>query len=180
MVFIITRHHTMNLTVNQERNNFRSAFQPDGLRSFSHFPPSIYRRGLAASRIQRAWRRRNGRKFRKEMRLKMEQAALVIQKFSKRLLNEIYRKKNDAAATIQRNWRIKMYILMRLLCKAETNPFMMMRQTLYLFSSFHSHSPQDSNNGTSQKCVHNSEKVSRMANVSKLSDSCQIWNSIGL
>jgi hypothetical protein len=51
-----------------EKGYFKVSLLPDAVKSFSQFPPSVYRRSFAATRIQRVYRRYRGRKMREEMR----------------------------------------------------------------------------------------------------------------
>ncbi|KAI9363417.1 hypothetical protein DFJ73DRAFT_811117 [Zopfochytrium polystomum] len=93
----------------------RSTLPQDTLKTFSQFPPSIYRRSLACTRIQRAWRRYRGRIERAILREKQYRAATLIQRVARKKLRQIRAKKNEAAAIIQKNWRRKLFIWMALL-----------------------------------------------------------------
>ncbi|KAI8810375.1 hypothetical protein BJ742DRAFT_202319 [Cladochytrium replicatum] len=101
-----------------ERNTFRAAITSETLRSFSHFPPSTYRRSLACTKIQRAWRRYSAAKMRRKLRAKQYAAAILIQRVARKKLHRLRAAKNAAAALIQRNWRRKSFIWKALLrCK---------------------------------------------------------------
>jgi hypothetical protein len=88
----------------------RNAMYTDSLKSFSQFPPSVYRRSNAATRIQRAWRRYRGRIYRKQLRAQMNAAAMIIQRAAKQKLRRLRLAKNIAAYQIQRTWRRKLFI----------------------------------------------------------------------
>ncbi|KAJ3321197.1 hypothetical protein HDV06_004540 [Boothiomyces sp. JEL0866] len=98
-----------------EKNYFKVSLLPDVAKSFSQFPPSVYRRSLAATKIQRAWRRYQGRKMRARIRKEQYLAACTIQRMARRKLRELRELKNLAAAKIQKAWRRKMYIWIALL-----------------------------------------------------------------
>ncbi|KAJ3412016.1 hypothetical protein HDV05_001397 [Chytridiales sp. JEL 0842] len=93
-----------------EKNYFRAAVLPETIRSFSQFPPSIYRRSLACTKIQRCWRRHRGRKARAILRERQYAAATLIQHYARRKLRQLRIRKNEAAHIIQRNWRRRLFI----------------------------------------------------------------------
>ena len=80
------------------------------IRSFSQFPPSVYRRSFAATKIQRAFRRYLGRKLRKAIRAEQYSAAIIIQRAARRKLIRIRSAKNEAAFAIQKAWRRRLFI----------------------------------------------------------------------
>ncbi|KAJ3300337.1 hypothetical protein HK104_001755 [Borealophlyctis nickersoniae] len=98
-----------------EKNTLRVSLIPEPLKSFSQFPPSIYRRSLACTRIQRVWRRFRGRRIRNKIREEQYVAATLIQMMARKKLRKIRALKNDAAAKIQKNWRRKKFIWLALL-----------------------------------------------------------------
>ncbi|KAL2916170.1 hypothetical protein HK105_204261 [Polyrhizophydium stewartii] len=98
-----------------EKNYFRVSLIPDTVKSFSQFPPSVYRRSLAATRIQRAWRRFQGRKMRERIRKEQYEAAVLIQRMARKKLRKIREVKNESAAKIQKFWRRKKFIWIALL-----------------------------------------------------------------
>lgn len=98
------------LQISAEKNLILRSNMQDGLRSFSQFPPSIYRRSLAATRIQRVWRRYRGRIERQILRERQYEAATTIQRMAKRKLRQLRLLKNAAALLIQRNWRKTCFI----------------------------------------------------------------------
>ncbi|KAI8925687.1 hypothetical protein BC831DRAFT_498185 [Entophlyctis helioformis] len=98
-----------------EKNYFRVSLIPDTVKSFSQFPPSVYRRSLAATRIQRAWRRYQGRRMRERIRKEQYAAAVLIQRMARKKLRKIREVKNESAAKIQRFWRRKKFIWIALL-----------------------------------------------------------------
>ncbi|KAJ3272756.1 hypothetical protein HDV01_005284 [Terramyces sp. JEL0728] len=98
-----------------EKNYFKVSLLPDMAKSFSQFPPSVYRRSLAATKIQRAWRRYQGRKMRARIRREQYLAACTIQRMARRKLRALRELKNLAAVKIQKVWRRKMYIWIALL-----------------------------------------------------------------
>lgn len=65
-----------------EKSYFKVSLLPDPVKSFSQFPPSVYRRSFAATRIQRAWRKYRGKKMRNA--LKKEQ--VIYSEYSTKLL----------------------------------------------------------------------------------------------
>ncbi|KAI9006126.1 hypothetical protein BC832DRAFT_470038 [Gaertneriomyces semiglobifer] len=98
-----------------EKNYVRATLAADGLKSFSHFPPSVYRKSLACTKIQRAWRAYRGRKMRARIREEQYRAAMVIQLYARKKLQRLRVLKNEAAAKIQRNWRRRKFIWLALL-----------------------------------------------------------------
>jgi hypothetical protein len=108
-----------------EKNYFRTSLLPDVAKSFSQFPPSVYRRSLAASKIQRgkfkmisynlAWRMYKGRKLRNKIRKEQHMAACIIQRMARKKLRKIKEQKNIAAGKIQKAWRRKRLIWVALL-----------------------------------------------------------------
>ncbi|KAI9205006.1 uncharacterized protein BJ171DRAFT_458658 [Polychytrium aggregatum] len=103
------------LQLTLEKTQFKASMLADTLKSFSQFPPSIYRRSLACMRIQRVWRRHRGRMERKRIREEQYAAATIIQRMARNKLKKLRARKNEAAAIIQRNWRKLMYIRLALL-----------------------------------------------------------------
>jgi hypothetical protein len=93
-----------------EKTFIKNSMVAEPLRSFSQFPPSVYRRSFAATKIQRAFRRYRGRKLRKAIREKQYHAAVIIQRAARRKLVRIRSLKNDAAFIIQKAWRRKLFI----------------------------------------------------------------------
>ena len=85
------------------------------VRSFSQFPPSVYRRSFAATKIQRAYRRYRGKQIRKAIRTEQYNAAVIIQKAARRKLARIRENKSQAAFIIQKTWRRKLFIRVTLL-----------------------------------------------------------------
>ena len=83
-----------------EKNYFRVSLIPEVSKSFSQFPPSVYRRSLAATRIQRAWRRYQGKKMRAKIKKEQFHAACIIQRMARRKLRKIRELKNQAAFKI--------------------------------------------------------------------------------
>ncbi|KAI9141422.1 hypothetical protein BKA69DRAFT_1139007 [Paraphysoderma sedebokerense] len=98
-----------------EKNSFRTALASEAERSFSQFPPSVYRRSLAATKIQRAWRIYRGRRYRRDLKEKMNIAASKIQRLARRALTKIRQLKFRAAEVIQRNWRKLLFYKIALL-----------------------------------------------------------------
>ncbi|KAI8899147.1 hypothetical protein BC833DRAFT_587015 [Globomyces pollinis-pini] len=98
-----------------EKNYFKISLLPEVSKSFSQFPPSVYRRSLAATKIQRAYRRYQGRQMRKRIRKEQHVAACVIQRMARKKLRKIREVKNLAAAKIQKCWRRKLLIWVALL-----------------------------------------------------------------
>ncbi|KND01565.1 uncharacterized protein SPPG_03365 [Spizellomyces punctatus DAOM BR117] len=98
-----------------EKNIFRATLAVEGQRSFSQFPPSIYRRSLACTKIQRAWRRHRGRIMRAKIREEQYIAATLIQMMARKKLKRLRALKNEAAAKIQKNWRRRKFIWTALL-----------------------------------------------------------------
>ncbi|KAJ3038616.1 hypothetical protein HDV00_000460 [Rhizophlyctis rosea] len=98
-----------------EKNMFRVSLLPEPLKSFSQFPPSIYRRSLACTKIQRVWRRHRGRVLRAKIMEAQYRAATLIQIMARKKLKKIRHLKNEAAFKIQRNWRRKKFIWLALL-----------------------------------------------------------------
>jgi hypothetical protein len=98
-----------------EKNYFRVSLLPEVAKSFSQFPPSVYRRSLAATRIQRAWRRFQGKKMREQIKKEQYRAACIIQRMARRKLRKIREIKNNAAFKIQKAWRRKCHIWVALL-----------------------------------------------------------------
>nr|KAJ3421640.1 hypothetical protein HK105_002847 [Polyrhizophydium stewartii] len=99
-------------------NYFRVSLIPDTVKSFSQFPPSVYRRSLAATRIQRGERRTRrfqGRKMRERIRKEQYEAAVLIQRMARKKLRKIREVKNESAAKIQKFWRRKKFIWIALL-----------------------------------------------------------------
>ncbi|KAJ3016068.1 hypothetical protein HKX48_004246 [Thoreauomyces humboldtii] len=103
------------LRTSLDKASFRVNLAVEGQRSFSQFPPSIYRRSLACTRIQRAWRRMRGRKMRQKIREEQYLAATLIQLVARKKLKRLRALKNEAAAIIQRNWRRKKFIWLALM-----------------------------------------------------------------
>ncbi|KAI8617462.1 hypothetical protein BC830DRAFT_1113354 [Chytriomyces sp. MP71] len=104
-----------------EKNNFRTSLLADSLKSFSQFPPSIYRRSLACTKIQRAWRMFRGKRERKRLRERQYEAATIIQRVARRKLRHLRAKKHEAAAKIQKNWRKLSFIWIALMrCRYQT------------------------------------------------------------
>ncbi|RKO94582.1 hypothetical protein BDK51DRAFT_15469, partial [Blyttiomyces helicus] len=98
-----------------EKNYFRASLVPEGQKCFSQFPPSIYRKSLACTRIQRVWRRYRGRSLRNQIREEQYAAATLIQSVARRKLRLIRARKHSAAALIQKFWRRRMFIWVALL-----------------------------------------------------------------
>ncbi|KAJ3161365.1 hypothetical protein HDU86_007147 [Geranomyces michiganensis] len=98
-----------------DKTSFRVTLAVESQRSFSQFPPSIYRRSMACTRIQRAWRRMRGRMMRAKIREEQYIAATLIQLVARKKLKRLRAVKNEAAAKIQRNWRRKKLIWLALL-----------------------------------------------------------------
>ncbi|KAL7754365.1 hypothetical protein RI367_000346 [Sorochytrium milnesiophthora] len=98
-----------------EKNYFRASMSSESERCWSQFPPSVYRRSLASTKIQRVWRIYRGRKWRRQMREQQWIAATKIQRMARRALVKIRAVKNKAALVIQRNWRAKCFIWIALL-----------------------------------------------------------------
>ncbi|KAJ3054223.1 hypothetical protein HK097_002392 [Rhizophlyctis rosea] len=98
-----------------EKNFFRVSLLPEPLKSFSQFPPSIYRRSMACTKIQRAWRRHRGRRLRAKIMELQYRAATLIQAMARKKLKKIRALKNEAALKIQRNWRRRKFIWLALL-----------------------------------------------------------------
>lgn len=98
-----------------EKNYFKVSLLPDPVKSFSQFPPSIYRKSFAATRIQRVWRRYRGRITRQKMKKEQYDAACKIQRLARLKLRKLRQVKNIAAFKIQNCWRKKMLIWMALL-----------------------------------------------------------------
>ncbi|ORY38662.1 hypothetical protein BCR33DRAFT_754541 [Rhizoclosmatium globosum] len=98
-----------------EKNTFRTTLFTDVPKSFSQFPPSIYRRSLACTKIQRVWRRFRGRRERRKLRERQYEAATIIQRVARRKLRHLRSKKHDAAVLIQKNWRKLCFIWIALL-----------------------------------------------------------------
>ncbi|KAJ3131993.1 hypothetical protein HK100_005821 [Physocladia obscura] len=98
-----------------DKSNFRATVFMEAPKSFSQFPPSIYRRSLACTKIQRVWRRFRGRRDRKKLRELQYEAATIIQRVARRKLRHLHAKKHEsarpifelhqAAKIIQRKWR---------------------------------------------------------------------------
>ncbi|KAI9102807.1 hypothetical protein DFS34DRAFT_576986 [Phlyctochytrium arcticum] len=103
------------LHLSLEKNLFRANLAVEGQRSFSQFPPSIYRRSLACTKIQRAWRRHRGRILRAKIREEQYVAATLIQLAARKKLKRLRALKNEAAARIQKNWRRKKFIWIALM-----------------------------------------------------------------
>lgn len=80
------------------------------IKSFSNFPPTVHRKSLCASIIQRAWKRHRGKTIREKLRIVYNTAAIVIQTVFRKKLSILMAQKNQAAKLIQRNWRIKLFI----------------------------------------------------------------------
>jgi hypothetical protein len=100
-----------------EKNILRFVTYGEDEKSWSQFPPSVYKRSLSATRIQRVWRIYRGRKWRKHLLSLRFRAALLIQRVAKRKLTRIRSTKNKAALTVQRYWRITLYLRVSLLRK---------------------------------------------------------------
>lgn len=100
-----------------EKTFIKNSMVAEPIRSFSQFPPSVYRRSFAATKIQRAFRRYRGIKLRKEIRIQQHNAALIIQRAARRKLVRIRSLKNAAAFIIQKAWRRKLFIKMALMSK---------------------------------------------------------------
>ncbi|KAJ3197485.1 hypothetical protein HK101_003183 [Irineochytrium annulatum] len=98
-----------------EKNYYRVTLQNETVHSFSQFPPNIYRRSLACTKIQRAWRRHRGRRQRIKLREEQYQAATLIQRLARRRLRKIRFIKDEAAARIQRNWRRRLFVWIALM-----------------------------------------------------------------
>ncbi|KAJ3246138.1 hypothetical protein HDU78_007785 [Chytriomyces hyalinus] len=98
-----------------EKNNFRASMFADAPKSFSQFPPSIYRRSLACTKIQRVWRMFRGKRERKRLREKQYESATIIQRVARRKLRQLRAKKHEAAAKIQKNWRRLSFIWIALM-----------------------------------------------------------------
>ena len=105
------------LHISLEKGYFKVSVLADSVKSYSQFPPSVYRRSFAATRIQRAFRRWRGRKMREALKKRMNDAALVIQNMVRLKLRVIRSAKHIAAAKIQNCWRKKMLIWIALLRK---------------------------------------------------------------
>ncbi|KAJ3113481.1 hypothetical protein HDU96_003348 [Phlyctochytrium bullatum] len=98
-----------------EKIYYRNAGVQDQLKSFSQFPPNIYRRSLAATKIQRAWRRMRGRRERAKLRELQYNAATLIQRVARRKLRHLRARKEEAVFKIQKNWRRKLFIWVALM-----------------------------------------------------------------
>ncbi|XJO77036.1 hypothetical protein BDV3_001679 [Batrachochytrium dendrobatidis] len=103
------------LHMSLEKNYFRVSHIPDAIKSFSQFPPSVYRRSLAATRLQRAWRRFKGHQMREKIKQEQYAAAVKIQRMARKKLRKIRQIKNESAEQIQKFWRKKMFIWAALL-----------------------------------------------------------------
>ncbi|KAI8921425.1 hypothetical protein DFJ77DRAFT_163161 [Powellomyces hirtus] len=103
------------LRSSMDKTYFRANLAVEAQRSFSQFPPSIYRRSMACTRIQRAWRRMRGRMMRAKIREEQYIAATLIQLVARKKLKRLRAVKNEAAAKIQRNWRRKKLIWLALM-----------------------------------------------------------------
>ncbi|TPX34508.1 hypothetical protein SmJEL517_g02865 [Synchytrium microbalum] len=79
-------------------------------KSYSQFPPHVFRRSLAASIIQRAYRRHCGRRLRERIRFEQYAAACIIQRLARRWLVGFNSRREESAALIQRNWRKTLFI----------------------------------------------------------------------
>lgn len=93
-----------------EKTFIKNSMVAESLRSFSQFPPSVYRRSFAATKIQRAFRRYRGRKLRKAIRAEQHNAAIIIQRAARRKLTCLHERKNKAAYIIQKSWRRKLFM----------------------------------------------------------------------
>ncbi|KAJ3204434.1 hypothetical protein HK099_001163 [Clydaea vesicula] len=98
-----------------EKTNYKAAVSSFEMKSFSRFPPSIYRRSIACMKIQRAWRRYQGKIIRNTLRALQFNAASIIQNMARKKLRKIKLMKNLAAAKIQKNWRKKKFVWIALL-----------------------------------------------------------------
>lgn len=110
-----TQDEEYSLQMMTEKNFIKSSIFQDALKSFSLFPPSNYRRSMATTIIQKAWRRYKGRKERANTREKQRKASQVIQRMVRIWLKRIREYKSDSALKIQRFWRIKCFIWKALL-----------------------------------------------------------------
>ena len=70
---------------------------------------------MAASRIQRAWRRLQGRRMRQKIQKEQHIAAIIIQRMARKILCKVRDQKSIAAGKIQRFWRKRMFIWIALL-----------------------------------------------------------------
>jgi hypothetical protein len=111
----ISQEEDEKANVSLEKNYFKVSLLPEASKSFSQFPPSVYRRSLAATKIQRQWRKYQGRQFRKRMRKQQYMAASIIQRMARKKLRKIRETKNLAAGKIQKFWRKKLLIWVALL-----------------------------------------------------------------
>ncbi|KAJ3097483.1 hypothetical protein HDU97_004850 [Phlyctochytrium planicorne] len=98
-----------------EKTYYRAAVAIENMRGFSQFPPNIYRRSLACTKIQRAWRRFRGRRERAKLREMQYMAATLIQRVARRKLRKLRAVKEEAVAKIQKNWRRRMFIWIALM-----------------------------------------------------------------
>lgn len=102
--------HLSLITQNSERALYKAALNSFEPKSYSRFPPSVYKRSIAAMKIQRSWRRYSGRVMRQNLRIAQYNAASIIQQFARIKLKKIRMLKNVAAAIIQKNWRRKKFV----------------------------------------------------------------------
>lgn len=100
-----------------EKTLIKNSMVAEPIRSFSQFPPSVYRRSFAATKIQRAFRRYRGIKTRKAIRIQQHNASIIIQRAARRKLVRIRSLKNIAAFIIQKAWRRRVYIRLALMSK---------------------------------------------------------------
>ncbi|KAJ3256253.1 hypothetical protein HK103_005616 [Boothiomyces macroporosus] len=126
----ISQEEDEKINTSLEKNYFKVSLLPDVAKSFSQFPPSVYRRSLAATKIQRAWRRYKGRMMRAKIRKEQYVAACTIQRIARKKLRALRALKNLAAAKIQKAWRRKMYIWIALLRTFELISGCIYRQTI--------------------------------------------------
>ncbi|KAJ1513620.1 hypothetical protein HMI56_002096 [Coelomomyces lativittatus] len=110
-----------------EKTQFRTAMVSEEDRSWSQFPPSVYRRSLAATKIQRAFRIFRGRKWRKQLWITQTNAVIKIQRAARKRLAILHQKQYLAAKIIQKNWRKSMYLQLRLMSK-------LIKKTFFFFS----------------------------------------------
>ena len=151
--------------LNAEKNLYRNALAIDALKSFSKFPPSVFRRTISAKKIQRginnllehffilknnilvAWRRYQARKARKVLLSQRYCAATVIQHAAAKFLRKLLERKNSACFIIQKNWRITMYLKVALLRCVYRKPISELHynakiiQSKYRYYKFYKNSP---------------------------------------
>ncbi|KAJ2999525.1 hypothetical protein HDV02_002672 [Globomyces sp. JEL0801] len=159
-----------------EKNYFKISLLPEVSKSFSQFPPSVYRRSLAATKIQRgkqslipdlklAYRRYQGRQMRKRIRKEQHVAACVIQRMARKKLRKIREVKNQAAAKIQKCWRRKLLIWVALLRNSYNS-----KDRLYISTNY----PK-----STQRCLNYPKKVETLAYVPQFTIGIQVPSQNG-